>query len=126
MRGEVNPTAKSPQEQRKADAMRRIMAWLRLDGNGVRLSAEAKRLYREDGRGFWLASEPANPSRQQTEVLWYRQDQTGLLPSDAHRRELERMVRTYDPRIQFVLVVMEDDDTFFAKIRCIQQVPEHN
>jgi hypothetical protein len=88
------------------------MAWLLHDDNAGRLSREALDCWRQAGRGFWFVSHTSEVRMGDDAIQpahYLPQSSIPKLPECPARRDVQRLVRRYDPARQFVLVIEEPD-----------------
>jgi hypothetical protein len=97
-----------------ADMRACVLEFLRADGLGARLAAEARERYADSGRGLWVAA--LRVGSAETECNWVCSDECavmilqGKIPP-VEVKDLTRQVCTYDPDSQFVLYTMHPDGT---------------
>jgi hypothetical protein len=92
-----------------ADMQARVVEFLRAEGLGARLAAEARERYADSGRGLWVAG--LRVGSADAECNWVCGDDCAVMILQGKIPPLEvadltRQVCTYDPDSQFVLYTM--------------------
>lgn len=113
--------ARRPDDNR--DRERRHMAWLSLPGNGDSLAAASAAAYERDGRGLWFACDGdgdiwGGPGI--TRTYYVPAADIAVFPAGGNRDMVARMVATYDPARQMVVVIEEDHIISAYKVRLIR------
>lgn len=90
------------------DRERRHMAWLSLPGNGDSLVAATQDAYQRRGRGFWFASDYGQARPDITRMYYVPIGEIAIFPEGRNRAAVARMVATYDPVRQMIVVIEED------------------
>jgi len=97
---------------------RRHLAYFNNPDNARRLADGAVAAWREEGRGFWAVSDLIEPDEHgDTTMAYIPLSKLAGYFDDEMRRGLERMVRTYDPRYQFVIAIEEEGKVSTYKVR---------
>jgi hypothetical protein len=104
----------------------RHMAWLNREDNAERLTEGTLRAYTAEGRGFWFASSRYGTTPDYTRMQYVPQADIGLFPGGRNREVVTRMVATYDPARQVVVVIEEDGQLSAYKVRPAQLNPSLN
>ena len=114
----------------------RHMAWLNRDDNAKCLAAGALTAYDEHGRGFWFAAQSYATLDETcttvldgpgfTPLIYVPQARIPRLPAGTNRDVVARMVATYDPARQVVVVIEEDGKLSAYKVRPVQLDPSLN
>ena len=99
---------------------RRHMAFLRAGNNPAALADEAKIQYDKHGRGFWITSDSASRKPAGTEFYYIPIGDITVFPAGPQRNVVARMVQTYDPAVQVVVVIEEDGAISAYKVRLIE------
>jgi hypothetical protein len=105
---------------------RRHMAFLNTLDNGGRLADQTRIQYRKRGRGFWITSDSASDEPAGIAFWYIPAGDIGVFPAGSSRDTVERMVCTYDPARQAVVVIEEDGAVSAYKVRMIQIDPALN
>ena len=100
-----------------AERERRHMSWLNTADNGARLETAAKAAYADQGRGFWHTTLGAAPDF--TRMAYITAAMIGQLPGGETRGVVARMVRTYNPARQAVVVIDDDGKLSAYKVRLV-------
>jgi len=104
----------STAQMSEADMQACVVKFLRAEGLGARLAAEARQRYADSGRGLWVAGLRFGSS--DAECNWVCSDECavmilqGKIPP-VEVADLTRQVCTYDPDSQFVLYTMHPNGT---------------
>jgi hypothetical protein len=101
-------------EESDAERRTRHLEWAAV--NGCPLEQSARDNYRQRGRGFWLTSDILDHPDGQTEVSWVALADCRDLLEGPIGRDVERLVSTYSPDHQFVLVINEGDQMWGYKL----------
>jgi len=104
----------STAQMSETDVAAGVVEFLSADGLGARLAAEARERYADSGRGLWMAT--LGVASADIECNWVRGDDCavmilqGKIPP-VQVTDLTRLVCTYDPNSQFVLLTVHRDGT---------------
>jgi hypothetical protein len=99
---------------------RRHMAYLNSRENARRLADAARTAWRDEGRGFFAISDLIKPDEHgDTTMAYVPLSKMDRFPNDQMRRDIERMVRSYDPRYQFVVAIEEEGKVSAYKVRMV-------
>jgi hypothetical protein len=99
---------------------RRHVAYFNNPENSRRLADGALAAWQEEGRGFFAISDLIKPDeRGDTTMAYILLSRMDRFPNDEMRRDIERMVRSYDPRYQFVVAIEEEGKVSAYKVRIV-------
>jgi len=99
---------------------RRHLAFLRTGNNPAALADETRAQYDKHGRGFWITSDSASRKPAGTEFYYIPIGDITVFPAGRQRDAVERMVQTYDPARQVVVVIEEDGAISAYQLRLIE------
>ena len=105
---------------------RRHMAWLNRADNGERIATQSAVAYAEQGRGFWFASERLSGEPGFTRAAYIPAANLADLPAGQTRDVVARMIATYNPARQVVVVIEDDGEISAYKVRPVQIDPRLN
>jgi hypothetical protein len=132
----MSNTRKLRQPGGDRDREQRHLAWLNRDDNAATLAAGAQAAYDDQGRGFWFATKTyATLDETCTTVLdgpgftplaYVPEARVAHLPAGTNRDAVARMVATYNPARQVVVVIEEEGQISAYKVRPVQLDPVLN
>jgi hypothetical protein len=84
------------------------MRWLNQADVAAQLPEESLQQFQELGRGFWLATREGEVDSGSGIIVHYLPArELRIIEAPKARRDVRRLVDRYDPRNEFVLVVMD-------------------
>jgi hypothetical protein len=111
----------------------RHLGWLNRADNAAILADGARAAYDDEGRGFWFAVKSYATLDETCTTILDGPDLTPLvyvpeariprLPAGTDRDVVARMVATYDPAVQVVVVIHDEGRISAYKVRPVQVDP---